>query len=97
MHYLERYTPEQARRHEGAARYYGWAQINGRQTIYFSKRLELDVWYVDHVSLGLDLKILLLTIPRALASSGVVPVRMWPMSMILDCLYHFRRSLLMRC
>ena len=73
MHYLERYTPEQARRHEVRPGITGWAQINGRQTIYFSKRLELDVWYVDHVSLGLDLKILLLTIPRALASSGVVP------------------------
>jgi lipopolysaccharide/colanic/teichoic acid biosynthesis glycosyltransferase len=57
MHYLERYTPEQARRHEVRPGITGWAQINGRQTIYFSKRLELDVWYVDHVRLGLDLKI----------------------------------------
>jgi hypothetical protein len=50
----------------------GWAQISGRQTIYFSKRLELDVWYVDHLTLMLDLKILLLTIPRTLLSRGVV-------------------------
>jgi sugar transferase EpsL len=71
--YLDRYTPEQARRHQVRPGITGWAQINGRQTIYFSKRLELDVWYVDHLALGLDLKILLLTIPRALASQGVIP------------------------
>lgn len=73
MQYLERYTLEQARRHEVRPGITGWAQINGRQTIYFSKRLELDVWYVDHVGFGLDLKILLLTIPRALTTRGVIP------------------------
>jgi sugar transferase EpsL len=73
VEYLDRYTPEQARRHRVRPGITGWAQINGRQTIYFSKRLELDVWYVDHLTLGLDLKILLLTIPRALASHGVIP------------------------
>lgn len=72
MAYLDRYTPEQARRHEVRPGITGWAQINGRQTIPFSRRLELDVWYVDHLSLGLDLKILALTIPRALQSQGVV-------------------------
>lgn len=72
VQYIERYTPEQARRHKLRPGITGWAQINGRQTIFFSKRLELDVWYVDHVSFLLDLKILLLTIPRALFSKGVV-------------------------
>lgn len=70
--YLDRYTPEQARRHEVRPGITGWAQINGRQMILFSKRLELDVWYVDHVSLSLDLKIILLTIPRSIVSQGVV-------------------------
>ncbi len=73
MQYLDRYTPEQARRHDVRPGLTGWAQINGRQTIYFGKRLELDVWYVDRVSLGLDLKILLLTVPRALTARGVIP------------------------
>lgn len=72
MAYLDRYTPEQFRRHEVRPGITGWAQINGRQTIPFSRRLALDVWYVDHLSLGLDLKILALTIPRALQSRGVV-------------------------
>ena len=73
MQYLDRYTPEQARRHAVRPGITGWAQINGRQTIFFSQRLALDVWYVNHVTLGLDLKILLLTIPRTLASRGVIP------------------------
>jgi sugar transferase EpsL len=72
MQYLERYTPEQARRHDVRPGITGWAQINGRQTILFSKRLELDVWYVDHVSPSLDFKIILLSIPRAIVSQGVV-------------------------
>ena len=71
--YLERYTLRQARRHEVRPGITGWAQINGRQTVYFSKRLELDVWYIDHLTLGLDLKILFLTIPRALTARGVIP------------------------
>jgi sugar transferase EpsL len=72
MQYLGRYTPEQMRRHEVRPGITGWAQVNGRQTIPFSKRLELDVWYADHISLRLDLKILLRTIPRWLFSKGVV-------------------------
>lgn len=72
MQYLDHYTPEQARRHEVRPGITGWAQINGRQTILFSKRLDLDVWYVDHVSLSLDIKIILFTIPRAIVSHGVV-------------------------
>jgi len=72
MSYLDRYTLEQFRRHEVRPGITGWAQINGRQTIPFSRRLELDVWYVDHLSFGLDLRILALTIPRSLQSQGVV-------------------------
>jgi len=70
--YLERYTPEQARRHAVRPGITGWAQVNGRQTALFSRRLELDVWYVDHLSFWLDLKILVLTIPSTLFSRGVV-------------------------
>lgn len=73
MQYLDRYTPEQARRHEVKPGITGWAQINGRQTALFSQRLEMDVWYVDHLSLWLDLKILLFTIPKTLLSRGVIP------------------------
>lgn len=69
--YLDRYTPEQARRHEVRPGITGWAQVNGRQNIKFSKRLEYDVWYVDHQSFVLDLKILLLTILRVMQREGV--------------------------
>ncbi len=71
VEYLERYTPQQARRHEVRPGITGWAQVHGRQDIPFSRRLELDVWYVDHHSLWLDLKILFLTVGHALRSSGV--------------------------
>jgi sugar transferase EpsL len=73
MDYLPRYTPEQARRHDVRPGITGWAQINGRQDIMFSKRLELDVWYVDHCSLPLDLKILLMTPMKVFAWTGVRP------------------------
>ncbi len=72
VEYLERYTPEQARRHDVRPGITGWAQINGRQTISFSKRLELDIYYVEHWSLWLDVKILLLTLPKLLFTSGVI-------------------------
>ncbi len=55
MQYLDRYTPEQARRHEVKPGLTGWAQINGRNAISWEKKFELDVWYVDHQSLALDL------------------------------------------
>jgi len=71
MEYLERYTPEQARRHEVRPGITGWAQVNGRQNIKFSKRLEYDVWYVDHQCFFLDMKILLLTFYRVLQQQGV--------------------------
>lgn len=72
VEYLERYTPEQTRRHDVRPGITGWAQINGRQTISFSKRLELDIYYVDHWSFWLDVKILLLTLPKLLFTSGVI-------------------------
>jgi lipopolysaccharide/colanic/teichoic acid biosynthesis glycosyltransferase len=72
MRYLELYTPHQARRHEVRPGITGWAQINGRNFIAISKRVEMDVWYVDHLGLWLDLKILLLTVPRVLSSRSVV-------------------------
>lgn len=69
--YLNRYTPQQARRHEVKPGITGWAQINGRQNITFSRRIELDVWYVDHQSVWLDVWILLITIPKILMAAGV--------------------------
>ncbi len=60
--YLERYSPEQDRRHEVKPGITGWAQVNGRNTITWEERFKLDVWYVDHQSFLLDYKILLLTI-----------------------------------
>ncbi|MBL0219311.1 MAG: sugar transferase [Myxococcales bacterium] len=71
--YLERYTPEQQRRHEVRQGITGWAQVHGRQTVMFSKRLEYDLWYVDNWSLRVDLKILLLTVRDVLSSRGVIP------------------------
>lgn len=72
VEYLERYTPEQARRHEVRPGITGWAQVNGRQSILFSKRLELDVWYVDNWSFWLDVRILLMTLGKAVRRSDVI-------------------------
>jgi lipopolysaccharide/colanic/teichoic acid biosynthesis glycosyltransferase len=69
--YLERYTPRQARRHEMRPGLTGWAQVNGRNRLSWEERLELDVWYVDHWSLGLDLRILARTVGLALSGRGV--------------------------
>jgi sugar transferase EpsL len=62
VEYLQKYTPEQARRHDVKPGLTGWAQLHGRQDLLFSKRLEMDVWYVDHWSFLLDLKIILKTV-----------------------------------
>jgi sugar transferase EpsL len=62
MQYLERYTPEQARRHEVKPGITGWAQINGRNAISWEEKFKLDVWYVNHLSFGLDLSIIFLTL-----------------------------------
>jgi sugar transferase EpsL len=71
MKYLELYTPEQMRRHELKPGITGWAQINGRNALSWDKRLILDVWYVDHVSFALDVKIILLTLAIVLRRSGI--------------------------
>ena len=71
MKYLDRYTPEQARRHEVKPGITGWAQINGRNAITWGKKFEYDVWYVDHQSFWLDLKIIVLTIWKILKREGI--------------------------
>lgn len=69
--YLDRYTSEQMRRHEVRPGITGWAQINGRNALSWNERLEMDVWYVDHVSLWLDVRILLLTLFKVLKREGI--------------------------
>ena len=71
MEYLPNYTAEQQRRHDVLPGITGWAQINGRNAVTFGDRLRLDVWYVDHWSLGLDLKVLARTLLTVLYSRGV--------------------------
>lgn len=62
IRYLELYSVEQARRHDVRPGISGWAQVNGRNNITWTKKFEYDVWYVDHISLWLDIKILCLTV-----------------------------------
>jgi sugar transferase EpsL len=71
VRYLDRYTPEQARRHEVMPGITGWAQVNGRNAISWEEKFALDVWYVDHWSLGLDLRILALTVGKVFKREGV--------------------------
>ena len=71
MEYLPLYTPEQARRHDVLPGITGWAQVNGRNALNWEDRFRLDVWYVEHQSLGLDLKILGLTLLRVLGGDGI--------------------------
>jgi sugar transferase EpsL len=71
MQYLPRYSVEQARRHGAKPGMTGWAQINGRNEITWEEKFALDVWYVDHRSLGLDLKIIGLTIWKLLRREGI--------------------------
>jgi sugar transferase EpsL len=71
MDYLPLYTPEQARRHEVRPGMTGWAQVNGRNAIRWEEKFKLDVWYVDHHSFTLDLKILLMTISSVLRRSDI--------------------------
>lgn len=71
MQYLDRYTPEQARRHEVLPGITGWAQINGRNALSWEDKFRLDVWYVDHWSFWLDLKILALTVVKVLRREGI--------------------------
>jgi sugar transferase EpsL len=71
MEYLPRYTPQQLRRHEVRPGITGWAQVNGRNTLTWEDKFSLDVWYVDHCSLWLDLKILWLTLIKVLKREGI--------------------------
>lgn len=71
MQYLGRYTPEQMRRHDVKPGITGWAQVNGRNAITWEQKFALDVWYVDHWSLGLDLRILALTLWKSLQREGI--------------------------
>ena len=73
IEYLEHYTPEQFRRHDVKPGITGWAQINGRNAISWEEKFELDVWYVDNQSFGLDIKILFITIWKVLKGEGVSP------------------------
>lgn len=71
VRYLERYSPEQARRHDVLPGITGWAQVNGRNALDWDAKFALDVWYVDHWSLTLDARILLATAWKVLRREGV--------------------------
>lgn len=70
--YLELYSKEQMRRHEVRPGITGWAQVNGRNAITWTKKFELDVWYVDHCSLWLDIKIIFMTVRNVLLRKDIV-------------------------
>jgi sugar transferase EpsL len=69
--YLDRYTPDQIRRHEVKSGITGWAQVNGRNALSWEDRFKLDVWYVDHVSLWIDLHVIMLTFWKVLKREGI--------------------------
>jgi len=71
MQYLDRYTPQQRRRHEVLPGITGWAQVNGRNALTWEDKFNLDVWYVDHWSLALDIRILLMTPMVVLKREGI--------------------------
>ena len=71
MRYLERYSPEQARRHDVLPGITGWAQVNGRNTITWEDKFRYDVWYVDHWSLWLDVKIMAITFWKVIKREGI--------------------------
>jgi sugar transferase EpsL len=71
MRYIDRYSLEQARRHDVMPGITGWAQINGRNALSWEEKFTLDTWYVDHWSLWLDLKILSMTVLRVLRRDGI--------------------------
>jgi sugar transferase EpsL len=71
VRYLDRYSPEQFRRHEVKPGITGLAQVNGRNAINWDEKFKLDVWYIDHWTLGLDLKILLLTALKVVQQDGI--------------------------
>jgi undecaprenyl phosphate N,N'-diacetylbacillosamine 1-phosphate transferase len=69
--YLNRYNSNQMRRHEVRPGLTGWAQVNGRNTISWEEKFDLDVWYVDHISFWLDLKIVALTVLKVIRCEGI--------------------------
>ncbi len=71
MQYLDRYTKEQARRHEVKPGITGWAQINGRNAISWEEKFKLDVWYVDNRTLWLDIRIIFITMWKILKREGI--------------------------
>ncbi|WP_144775930.1 sugar transferase [Marinobacter maritimus] len=71
MEYLPLYSKEQYRRHDVRPGVTGWAQVNGRNAISWEDKFKLDVWYVDHCSFWLDLKILFLTVKKVLVRDGI--------------------------
>ena len=71
VEYLALYSPEQARRHDVMPGISGWVQVNGRNSLSWSEKFKLDVWYVDHWSLWLDLKILLMTVIKVIKREGI--------------------------
>jgi lipopolysaccharide/colanic/teichoic acid biosynthesis glycosyltransferase len=73
VRYLERYSPTQARRHEAKPGLTGWAQVNGRNALSWDEKFALDVWYVDHYGLWLDLEILARTVWIILKREGISP------------------------
>jgi lipopolysaccharide/colanic/teichoic acid biosynthesis glycosyltransferase len=71
VRYLERYSPEQARRHDVLPGITGWAQVNGRNALTWDEKFSLDLWYVDNWSLWLDVKILFLTVKKVFKQEGI--------------------------
>jgi lipopolysaccharide/colanic/teichoic acid biosynthesis glycosyltransferase len=71
MQYLPLYSAEQARRHEVRPGITGWAQVNGRNAISWDEKFRYDVWYVDHQSLKLDLRIILMTVQKVFRRDGI--------------------------
>ena len=71
MSYIELYSPEQMRRHDAVPGVTGWAQVNGRNAVSWQEKLALDVWYVDHLSLSLDIRILFKTLVLVVTGRGI--------------------------
>jgi lipopolysaccharide/colanic/teichoic acid biosynthesis glycosyltransferase len=71
MHYLERYSNEQMRRHDVLPAVTGWAQVNGRNALSWQEKFRLDVWYVDHWSFWLDIRILFMSVGKVLRREGI--------------------------
>ena len=71
VRYLKLYSPEQARRHELRPGITGWAQCHGRNSISWTEKFKLDVWYVDHCSLWIDIKVILISIKKVLVREGI--------------------------